>query len=194
MLKKVNYKLVLVGDSAVGKSCVATRYVSDDFYEFQEPTIGASFMAKKITIDNTEIKLEIWDTAGQERYRGLAPMYYRNASIALVVYDITQKCSFEGAKTWINELRKKANEDCIIALLGNKCDLEKYRKVSKEIIKEYIESNNIIHYEVSAKTGENIKDLFNFICKKLIDEKIEGVSKPLLLEKNQANTNRCCYK
>ena len=89
----INYKFVLVGDSAVGKSSIANRYISNDFYEFQEPTIGAAFMSKKLNIDDKEIKLEIWDTAGQERYRSLAPMYYRNASVAIVVYDITKASS-----------------------------------------------------------------------------------------------------
>ena len=105
--KNLRYKFVVVGDSAVGKSCIATRYIHDHFYEFQEPTIGAAFMIKNVTIDDKEIKLEIWDTAGQERYRSLAPMYYRNSNVALVVYDITSKRSFESAKIWVEEIKRK---------------------------------------------------------------------------------------
>ena len=194
MLTKVNYKIVLVGDSAVGKTCVATRYVSDDFYEFQEPTIGASFMTKKVESEDKEIRFEIWDTAGQERYRGLAPMYYRKASIALVVYDITQKDSFEGAKSWIEELKRRSPSTCIIAVLGNKCDLEKNRKVSKYSSTEYFEKNkNLIHFEVSAKTGKNIKKLFQVLIEKLLKDNIEGIQKPIQLDNNNNNNNsRCC--
>jgi Ras-related protein Rab-5C len=192
MLTKVNYKFVLVGDSAVGKSCVAARYINNDFYEFQEPTIGAAFMAKKIEIDDKEVRLEIWDTAGQERYRGLAPMYYRNASVALVVYDITQKDSFEGAKSWIEELRRKSPDNCIIAVLGNKCDLEKNRKVNKNMVNEYFQNNDLIHLETSAKTGKNIKKLFELIINKLISENIEGVIKPRNLNEIKVNNSKCC--
>ena len=158
MLKKVNYKLVLVGDSAVGKSCVATRYVSDDFYEFQEPTIGASFMAKKITIDNTEIKLEIWDTAGQERYHSLTPMYYRGAKAALVVFDITNRISYERSRSWVSELRQNCN-DVIIILVGNKIDRESQRNVEKDVVSSYAYENDLEYIETSAKNSHNIDNL-----------------------------------
>jgi len=192
MLTKVNYKIVLVGDSAVGKSCIAARYINNDFYEFQEPTIGAAFMAKKIEIDDKEVRLEIWDTAGQERYRGLAPMYYRNASIALVVYDITQKDSFEGAKSWIEELRRRSPVNCIVAVLGNKCDLENNRKVNKETVNEYFQNKDLIHLETSAKTGKNIKKLFQLLIEKLLKENIEGIKKPRNLNEIKVNNSKCC--
>ena len=188
----INYKCVLVGDSAVGKSSVAHRYISDDFYEFQEPTIGAAFMAKKINIDDREIRLEIWDTAGQERYRSLAPMYYRNASVAIVVYDITQASSFEGAKSWIKEISKRAKSNCIIVLLGNKSDLENERKIDENEVNTYIENKNILHFKTSAKTGLNIKRIFNTIINKLLDSDNEGIVKKNINIKQVKNKN-CCY-
>ena len=188
----INYKCVLVGDSAVGKSSVAHRYISDDFYEFQEPTIGAAFMAKKLNIDDREIRLEIWDTAGQERYRSLAPMYYRNASVAIVIYDITQVSSFEGAKSWIKEISKRAKSNCMIVLLGNKSDLENERKIDENEVNTYIENKNILHFKTSAKTGLNIKRIFNTIINKLLDSDSEGIVKKNINIKQVKNKN-CCY-
>ena len=188
----INYKCVLVGDSAVGKSSVAYRYISNDFYEFQEPTIGAAFMAKKINIDDREIRLEIWDTAGQERYRSLAPMYYRNASVAIVIYDITQVSSFEGAKSWIKEISKRAKSNCMIVLLGNKSDLENERKIDENEVNTYIENKNILHFKTSAKTGLNIKRIFNTIINKLLDSDSEGIVKKNINIKQVKNKN-CCY-
>jgi len=133
-------KLVLLGETSVGKTCVTIRFVKDEFFEFQEPTIGAAFLTQTITIDNTTVKFEIWDTAGQERYRSLAPMYYRGATSAIIVYDITSPSSFEGAKSWVKELQRRGDPHCVIALAANKADLDNEeepqkskRKVSKEV-------------------------------------------------------------
>ena len=107
--KTYNYKVVMLGNSAVGKSCVANRFVRDDFYEFQEPTIGAAFLTSEMNVNNRKIRFEIWDTAGQERYKSLAPMYYRGALAAVIVYDITSRDSLRGAKEWVIELKKKSS-------------------------------------------------------------------------------------
>ena len=111
------FKLVLLGDSAVGKSCLATRFVNDDYHEFQEPTIGAAFLTKEIIVNDKKITFEIWDTAGQERYKSLAPMYYRGASAALIVFDITSRDSFNGAKLWINEIYQKTLNCLILRII-----------------------------------------------------------------------------
>jgi len=124
MSKTVNFKLVLLGDTAVGKSSSVERFVKNEFFEFQQPTIGAAFLTQSVQLDDFIVKFEIWDTAGQERYRSLAPMYYRGAAAALVVYDITSYDSFRGAKTWIEELQRQGSSDIVIGLAGNKCDLE----------------------------------------------------------------------
>ena len=144
--KQGNYKVVLLGDTSVGKSCLANRFVNDSFFEFQEPTIGAAFMTRNLEVGNFSIRYEIWDTAGQERYRSLAPMYYRGAMAAVIVYDITQEDSFKGAKTWINEIKTKGRKDCVIVLVGNKSDLEDKRKVNKQTVYEYVHNQNILFH------------------------------------------------
>ncbi|PWN38950.1 ras-domain-containing protein [Ceraceosorus guamensis] len=116
-------KLVLLGEAAVGKSSVVLRFVSDEYTENKEPTIGAAFLTQKCRLDNAIIKFEIWDTAGQERFHSLAPMYYRNAQASAVVYDVTKASSFEKAKSWVKELQRQANPNIVIALVGNKIDL-----------------------------------------------------------------------
>ena len=163
MRRGFNCKVVFLGDTSVGKSCLTIRFLRDEFLEFQDPTIGAAFLSKNITYQGRQINLEIWDTAGQERYRSLAPMYYRGAKIAVVVYDITQQNTFDGAKKWINELSEKHTE-CTIILVGNKCDLEEDRTIDKDRIIEYTRVNNLIHIEVSAKTGHNVDKIIDNIC------------------------------
>lgn len=116
-------KLVLLGEAAVGKSSLVLRFVNNDFQENKEPTIGAAFLTQKIQLPNRVIKFEIWDTAGQERFASLAPMYYRNAQAALVVYDLTKPTSLTKAKHWVAELQRQASPGIVIALVGNKLDL-----------------------------------------------------------------------
>ncbi|KAJ2851615.1 Vacuolar protein sorting-associated protein 21 [Coemansia brasiliensis] len=121
--KPIQIKVVLLGEAAVGKSSLVLRFVNDDFVENKEPTIGAAFMTQKVRLDDSVLKLDIWDTAGQERFHSLAPMYYRNAQAALVVYDITRASSLDRAKSWIKELERQANPNIVVALVGNKLDL-----------------------------------------------------------------------
>ena len=156
----LHYKLVLLGDTAVGKSCLVVRFVRDEFFEFQEPTIGAAFLTSTVDLDDTKVKFEIWDTAGQERYRSLAPMYYRGAAAAIVVYDITSKDSFAGAKTWVKELQRRGAPDCIIALAGNKSDLEEERQVKFEDAQALATELNLSCIETSAKKDDNVESAF----------------------------------
>ncbi|KAJ2743033.1 Vacuolar protein sorting-associated protein 21 [Coemansia sp. BCRC 34301] len=121
--KPIQIKVVLLGEAAVGKSSLVLRFVNDEFQDNKEPTIGAAFLTQKVRLDDSVLKLDIWDTAGQERFHSLAPMYYRNAQAAVVVYDITRASSLERAKSWIKELQRQANPNIIIALVGNKLDL-----------------------------------------------------------------------
>ncbi|KAI0048345.1 GTP-binding protein ypt5 [Auriscalpium vulgare] len=121
--KSVQVKLVLLGEAAVGKSSVVLRFVSNEFQANKEPTIGAAFLTQKCRLEDRVLRYEIWDTAGQERFHSLAPMYYRNAQAAVVVYDVTKATSLEKAKTWVKELQRQANPNIVIALAGNKVDL-----------------------------------------------------------------------
>jgi len=166
------FKLVLLGESAVGKSSLVLRFVKDQFDDFRESTIGAAFLTQTISLDdNTTVKFEIWDTAGQERYKSLAPMYYRNANCAVVVYDVTQASSLDKAKQWVKELQRQANENIIIALAGNKLDLvasqPDKRAITTVDAEAYAKEAGLLFFETSAKTSENVRELFTSIAKKL---------------------------
>lgn len=162
----VHHKVVFLGETSVGKSSIVSRYTRDEFFDFQEPTIGAAFQTKNIHLDNCNVRMEFWDTAGQERYRSLAPMYYRGASVAFIVYDITNPDTLNNAKYWINQIKNKGERNCIIVLLGNKIDLSE-RRIERETGINVSEMNNIMFAEVSAKTGANINDIMIQVAKKL---------------------------
>eukprot|EP00041_Stephanoeca_diplocostata_P001690 m.20994 g.20994 ORF g.20994 m.20994 type:complete len:207 (-) comp12280_c0_seq2:312-932(-) len=165
--KICQFKLVLLGESAVGKSSLVLRFVKGQFHEYQESTIGAAFLTQTVCLDDTTVKFEIWDTAGQERYHSLAPMYYRGAQAAIVVYDVTNTDTFNRAKTWVKELQRQANPNIVIALAGNKADLAGKRAVDLEEAQVYAEDNGLLFMETSAKTAKNVNEIFLAIAKKL---------------------------
>ncbi|MQL91426.1 hypothetical protein Taro_024026 [Colocasia esculenta] len=159
--QNLKVKLVLLGDSGVGKSCIVLRFVRGQFDATSKVTVGASFLSQTIALqDSTTIKFEIWDTAGQERYAALAPLYYRGAAVAVVVYDITNPESFSKAQYWVKELQKHGSPDIILALVGNKADLHENRSVPVQDAVEYAEKNGMFFIETSAKTADNINQLF----------------------------------
>jgi len=161
------FKLVLLGESAVGKSSLVLRFVKGQFHEYQESTIGAAFLTQTVCLDDTTVKFEIWDTAGQERYHSLAPMYYRGAQAAIVVYDITNPDTFERAKNWVKELQRQARADIVIALAGNKSDLASRRMVEYDEASNYAEENSLLFMETSAKNANNVNEIFLEIARKL---------------------------
>lgn len=200
-----SFKLVLLGESAVGKSSIVHRFVKNTFDDLRESTIGAAFLTQTITLPeiNTTIKFEIWDTAGQERYKSLAPMYYRNANAALCVYDITSSSSFKKAQDWIKELKKQAPEGIVVALVGNKADLSEQRDVDESEIQDYIGELNevdrefkIIHKECSAKSGEGVLEIFDAIARALPAEeagtKRATQAKRIELNRKQALQQQSC--
>jgi Ras-related protein Rab-5C len=161
------FKMVLLGESAVGKSSLVLRFVRGQFHEYQESTIGAAFLTQTVSVDDTTVKLELWDTAGQERYHSLAPMYYRGAQAAIVVYDITNADTFNRAKVWVKELQRQAAPNIVIALAGNKADLAAKRQIEVVDAQAYADENGLIFMETSAKTAVNVNDIFMAIAKKL---------------------------
>ena len=185
------YKVVLLGDTAVGKSSISLRFIRKQFFEFQEPTIGAAFLAKMLEFENYTVKFEIWDTAGQERYNALAPMYYRGAKAALVVYDVSIPETFNRAKSWIDELQTNVNNIFII-LVGNKCDLNNV--VNQKDLDEYVQDNNIIHFLCSAKEDINITNIFNTIAKELPkeDNNTNNINLLSSLKEDNKNNGMCC--
>ncbi|KAF2303900.1 hypothetical protein GH714_024255 [Hevea brasiliensis] len=143
-----------------GKTSLVLRFVKGQFFEFQESTIGAAFFTQVLSLNEATIKFDIWDTAGQERYHSLAPMYYRGAAAAVVVYDITSMESFERAKKWVLELQRQGNPNLIMFLAANKADLEEKRKVASEEGEQYAKESGLVFLETSAKTAQNVNELF----------------------------------
>jgi len=167
-LNECDAKLVLLGNSGVGKTSLAIRYVQGIYQADQGSTIGASFLTKRMFLDDWKVKLQIWDTAGQERFKSMTPMYYRGSNAALLVYDITQADSFQKMKEWVRELNINIAEPIIIAIAGNKCDLEAERQIPFATAKEYADSIDAILSETSAKQDKGIEDLFFQIAKRLV--------------------------
>ncbi|XP_073010041.1 ras-related protein RHN1-like isoform X2 [Typha latifolia] len=161
-------KLVLLGDMGTGKTSIVLRFVKGQYFDCQESTIGAAFFSQILSLNEATIKFDIWDTAGQERYHSLAPMYYRGAAAAIVVYDISSSDSFTRAQKWVQELQRQGNPYLVMALVGNKVDLETKRKVEAEKGMQYAEENGLFFIETSAKTAENINELFYEIAKRVI--------------------------
>nr|XP_029121696.1 ras-related protein RHN1 isoform X1 [Elaeis guineensis] len=128
----IQAKLVLLGDMGTGKTSIALRFVKGQFFDCQESTIGAAFFSQILSLNEATVKFDIWDTAGQERYHSLAPMYYRGAAAAVVVYDISSTDSFNRAKKWVQELQRQGNPHLVMALVANKADLETKRQVDNE--------------------------------------------------------------
>ncbi|KAF8713609.1 Rab subfamily of small GTPases, partial [Rhizoctonia solani] len=203
MSRQLQYKLVLLGESAVGKSSLVIRFVKGNYEEFRESTIGAAFLTQTVALeDQTVVKFEIWwallvmlgiraksvlkgyswpgTVQGKVLFKAnrgnadvalelqsLAPMYYRNAHCAVVVYDITQQASLDKAKTWIRELQRQADPSIVIALCGNKSDLAARRQVTQEEAKKYADEEGLMWGETSAKSGEGVQEVFTSIAQKL---------------------------
>jgi small GTP-binding protein len=197
--KKRN-KLVMLGETATGKTSLATRFAKKTFHEWQESTVGAAYLTGAVGA----CLFEIWDTAGQERYHSLAPMYYRGAKAALVVYDITSRSSFERARDWIAELRKDGPAGIVVVLVGNKVDLNSKREVSEEEARALAESAGVLFAETSAKSGFCVEAVFETVAAKLTGQG-EGTAVPpvtsavadeggidLNPSATEASGSRCC--
>jgi Ras-related protein Rab-22 len=189
-------KVVLLGDTGVGKSSLVLRFVTNSFKSYSESTIGASFMSKLITVDGKPIKFQIWDTAGQEKYHSLAPMYYRGAAAAIVVYDITRKSSFQTLQNWVKELKQLGPEDIVIAIAANKSDLGDQREVESVAASEYamtLDRRGALFVETSAKEDTNVSQLFADLSRRLPAVKKRGsVRKTTSLQSTQKNESKCC--
>ncbi|SOV81051.1 secretory complex protein 61 alpha [Plasmodium sp. gorilla clade G3] len=159
-------KIVLLGDSGVGKSSIALYLCHGRFSEKHQVTIGAAFLHHNIELKNgATMKLHIWDTGGQERFRSMAPLYYRDAYGAVVVYDSNNVESFDSLKYWINEIKSNGPRNCCIMVVANKKDLPK--KLNSEMVMKFCEQENVSFIECSAKTGENITTLFEKLASRI---------------------------
>eukprot|EP01024_Parvocaulis_polyphysoides_P020658 TRINITY_DN19717_c0_g1_i2.p2 TRINITY_DN19717_c0_g1~~TRINITY_DN19717_c0_g1_i2.p2 ORF type:complete len:238 (-),score=15.39 TRINITY_DN19717_c0_g1_i2:347-988(-) len=158
------YKLVFLGDQSVGKTSIITRFMYDKFDNTYQATIGIDFLSKTMYLEDRTVRLQLWDTAGQERFRSLIPSYIRDSSVAVVVYDVTNRQSFLNTTRWIEEVRTERGSDVIIVLVGNKTDLVDKRQVTIEEGDAKARELNVMFIETSAKAGFNIKALFRKIA------------------------------
>ena len=213
MLDDENYdlifKIVLIGDSGVGKTNILSRYINNEFSLATQSTVGVEFGSKIIKKNGKVIKLQIWDTAGQERYKSITSAYYKGSKGAFVVYDITRKTTYDNIDKWIGELKTNGSEDVLIMLVGNKSDLEEKREVITEEVEKKAQEQKLAFCETSALNGKNVEyafeNLINEILKKVEKEKINEAkqlseSKAITLEtadrklneKNNKKKKKCC--
>jgi len=157
------FKVVLVGDSGVGKSNILSRFTRNEFNLQSKATIGVEFATRSISVEGKTLKAQIWDTAGQERYRAITSAYYRGAVGALLVYDITKGESFNNLERWLKELRDHADDRIVVLVVGNKCDLRHLREISEEEGKDFAEKSGVSTVETSALDATNIDAAFQLL-------------------------------
>ena len=202
-MSKQDYKVVILGASGVGKTCLGLRFVKDQFVNYTASTIGASFLVKELVFNNQKMTMQIWDTAGQERFRSMAPLYYRGAVAAILVFSITDESSFEKLKEWVRELKLNhpPDEPLVLAIACNKVDLSDQRFVSWETAAQYAESIGALIYETSAKSNTGVSQLFHDVARRLISSKSRSADAsasglpPLpdpLAPENARRSGKCC--
>ena len=184
-----------MGDSEVGKSCFLMRYSDNVFVENYITTIGLDYKLKNVKLDSGKtIKVQLWDTAGQDKYRTIAKNYFKGSHGILLLYDITKQSSFNNIREWIQDIREEVSPKAIIFLIGNKIDLADQRKISKEKGIELAEEYKLPFFEASAKSGENVDEVFKALYKKISevygDLEREMGSK---LNKRKKNQRKCCF-
>lgn len=187
-------KVVLVGTTHTGKTSIIQRFVNNQFTPTSVSSMQAAFFKKTVNLKSSEQVLEIWDTAGQERFRSLAPMYYRDARAAIIVFDVTDANSFSKAKQWVNELKSARGDNIIISLVGNKIDLQFIRVVQANEAKQYANSQGFMYYETSAKNGTNIEELFRDIAGQVADNGncMDFTVTPVNQADNKDSKKSCC--
>ena len=191
------FKMILLGDSAVGKTSLLTRFMKDEFEDNPDATIGAAYAARTVQLDGAEVKFEIWDTAGGERFRSTTRLYYRGAKAALVIYDICCHNSLEVAKSWVEELQtgeSQTDPNIVIVFCGNKSDLASKRAVDVEEAQAYAEDNGLLFMETSAKSGANVNQLFTAVARKLAKNDATHKGTGVVKLENQSTPVRggCC--
>eukprot|EP01155_Anaeramoeba_flamelloides_P002351 Anaeramoba_flamelloidesa1058030_33.p1 GENE.a1058030_33~~a1058030_33.p1 ORF type:complete len:206 (+),score=36.65 a1058030_33:20-637(+) len=183
------FKICFIGDEGVGKTSIITRFIYESFDPETQSTVGVDFLSKTIHIENQSIRLQLWDTAGQERFRCLLPSYIRNSSLAVLVFDVTNQQSFENLDFWLQTVKEIRGEDVIIFYIGNKTDLKEQRKISTEDLKKKAEEKGFIYFETSAKSGFNIKQMFQKVTLAIMnnEKSPKSVSKKHTSEQNMVD-------
>ena len=194
------FKLILIGDSYVGKSNILLKYLKNQFNENSKTTVGLEFGTKNIIINNKRIKIQIWDTAGQERYRSITSAYYKGAKGALIVYDITRKNTFDNIDKWITDLKLNGDENICIIILGNKSDLINKREINKNDGIKKAEMYKTAFLETSALNGDNISKAFDELIEQIVinnknifqDDNENEIDKGVNLNDEKNNNNKKC--
>ena len=200
------FKLVIIGDSYVGKTNIMSKYLNNEFHDDSKATVGVEFGSKLFNMEGHKIKTQIWDTAGQERYKSITNAYYKGALGALVVYDITRKETFNSVDRWISDLTAVADKKISILVIGNKSDLEDQRQITKEQGQEKGKSFNAAFLETSASSGNNVEKAFEMLVKEVYDKchkdflddeglgDLEGGTDIILDKKQKTNNEKksCC--
>ena len=201
------FKIILVGDSSVGKTNILSRYLNNTFEETTKPTVGVEFNSKTYKIQDNIVKAQIWDTAGQERYRSITSAYYKGAKGCLLIYDITRKKTFENVDKWISQFKESADKDLYIILIGNKCDLADVRQVSKEEAEKKAKFYNMAFIETSALNGTNVEKAFDTLINEvyknnneLFQEKVSltltdraiSIENEMKEEEKKEKESKCC--
>ena len=192
--KELLYKILLLGDSSVGKTCFLMRYSDNTFQEIHMSTIGLDYKLKNVQIDDGKIvKIQIWDTAGQDRFRSITKNYYKGAHGIILIYDVTSRKTFENVKNWVTQIKEEVSDKVTIILVGNKIDDEKNRKVSTEEGEKMAKECGLNFFETSAKAGINIDTTFNELVKKTVEtySKIDEKGDKLK-SKKPGNKKICC--
>ena len=191
----LNFKIIVIGDSGVGKSCLTIQAIQDKFEELYRATVGFEFLSFNVRINKVVIKLQIWDTCGQEVYKSLISGIYRNSSLAIILYSVTNRNTFQHIDTWIKELNQNSTQNIKIILVGNKSDLEKERKVSYEEGERLKNKHNIDYFiETSAKTGNNATNVLIEAAKILYKEYILIKDKEVTNIKEEKNESKILDK
>ena len=187
------YKILLLGDSSVGKTCFFMRYIENTFQEIHMSTIGLESKIKKMKLDDDrEIKIQLWDTAGQERFHSITKNYYKTAHGIILIYDVTVKSTYENIKNWIRTIREEVSPKVTIVLVGNKIDDEENRKVTKEEGEAMAKECKVPYYDCSAKTGENMDEIFNDIVKKIVENYTNLDEHATTLNQQKEKKKNCC--
>lgn len=169
------FKVIVIGDTTVGKSCAMRQFTSKGLKDIDEPTIGVEFGTKTISINGSKIQLLIWDTAGQENFRSITRSYYKSAACVLLVYDITRRGTFDHVVQWIDDLNEYGGNNTSIILVANKCDLDHIRQVATEEGDALAKECSMMFIEVSAKTGENLTEAFSQVTESFLDKINSGM-------------------